>query len=185
MRPQGQGVECGGLNEKCPPLAQIFEHLFSGWWPCVGRFRRCSLEKARHWGHLRVYSLTPVPVPSLFASSSCHCSLLLLCLPTTMDSYPSGIIAEIISPFYKLFRSWCFYHSSRKVTDTVCNTCTWETEAEKLEVQGHPWIASYTASTRLTWDTRDPAQKKKKKDWQDDSENKAFAAQTWGLSLDP
>lgn len=28
----GVGVDCGGLNEKCPSEIHTFEHLTVGWW---------------------------------------------------------------------------------------------------------------------------------------------------------
>lgn len=97
---------CGGLNEECSPQAEPFDHFVPCWWYCLGRFRRWSLveESMSLWAALRVYSLTPLPAPSLLlcawgwgcgllVSCSCHYACHLLpCLPAMMDSTPSGTV---------------------------------------------------------------------------------------------
>lgn len=48
---ESQGVECDGLNEKCPSQAYIFQHLVPGWWHRLGRLWNLpKVEEGHHRG---------------------------------------------------------------------------------------------------------------------------------------
>lgn len=90
---------CGGVNEKSPPWAQIFEHLLPSWYHSLGR--QCGLagESTSLEQALRVPCLAPLPdLLSLFSGCQlpaqapcCHTS------PAFMHS-PSGTVSQTPSP---------------------------------------------------------------------------------------
>lgn len=139
---------CDGLNEKCPPWAQVFEHLISCCgivWGGPGAFRtyRSSSRSISLGQALKVHSLIPLPVCSLcfvfvlkdvisqllalasMLATCCHASLSWW----TLISLESEV--KINSVFYKLPLVTVFYFINRKVT----NTCLTPKDLNQLNPQ--------------------------------------------------
>lgn len=95
----------GGLNEKWPLKAPVFEYLVPTSWHCFERFRRWSLAEGSMSLKLGLESLKPCPISSYLyllydgyrrqklstPCSRCYVGHLLVCLPAMIHSGSSSI----------------------------------------------------------------------------------------------
>lgn len=117
----------------------MFEYLIFSQWHCLGFLRRCGFAGTSRslWAALRFQSLSTFPGCSscfllVVQDVSSHFLflplplrlLLLLCLPTMMNSYPSGTTSQSKLSYI----SCCGHgvvHRNRKVAKTEVNTGDW------------------------------------------------------------